>query len=87
MQNVIDELEKASNETRIVLDLLDYALEDISNSKEYVVSRLGRMTSVLHTLWQKINEIDTMQQRLITELLTEKKRPSRAATLARGRSK
>ena len=66
MADVIDKLEKISQETHTAQNLLEYAVEDANN-----LDCTSRTRAILNVLQDKLCEIDGLQQSLLSDL-TEK---------------
>ena len=71
MAGVIARLQKIREETYIVQDLLEYAVEDANN-----LDCTGRTRTILNVLQDKLCEIDGLQQSLLSELEAKENAPA-----------
>ena len=71
MADVIARLQKIREETYIVQDLLEYAVEDANN-----LDCTGRTRTILNVLQDKLCEIDGLQQSLLSELEAKENAPA-----------
>ena len=63
MTDIVDKLKEISQETHIVQDLLDYAIEDADS-----LDCTSRTRTILNVLQDKLCEIDGSQISLLSEL-------------------
>ena len=71
MADIVDKLKEISQETHIVQDLLDYAIEDADS-----LDCTSRTRTILNVLQDKLCEIDGLQQSLLSELEQKENAPA-----------
>lgn len=81
MADIIDKLEDMSQETQIILNLLDYTLDDMGN-RDFAYNNWNRITSILIILNERVCLLDEMQRALIEELL--QKMPQQSGNSSKG---
>lgn len=74
MADVIDKLEKISQETHEVQELLDCALDEIITDR--YSGKMFRIVVILNTLRDKLCAIDGLQQSLLSELEAKENAPA-----------
>ena len=71
MADVIDKLEKISQEMHTAQNLLEYAVEDANN-----LDCTSRTRTILNVLRDKLCEMDGLQQSLLSELEAKENAPA-----------
>ena len=71
MTDIVDKPKEISQETHIVQDLLDYAIEDADS-----LDCTSRTRTILNVLQDKLCEIDGLQQSLLSELEAKENAPA-----------